>query len=159
MSLTVRAATRDDAAGMVAVLRPIIEAKIYSSMTGEITLASQQAYLETALPHGMFFVALDPAGNLVGVQNIDQTEDEGRGEIATFVDLDQRGTGIGHALAKMTLPDARTRGLREVTASIRSSNEGAIDFYRSVGFEDHGWRSSWAVHGRDEEIVRLTLRL
>ena len=154
-----RRALASDAAGMVSVLQPIVAAKVYSAMTEEITLESQKAYLEKALPDGMFFVATDgPTGAIVGLQNIEPSGDAA-GEISTFVALDRRGEQIGHALATKTLADARERGLREVIASIRASNESAIRFYSSLGFEDRGARSRQAVHGHEEEIAHLTLRL
>lgn len=154
-----RRALASDAAGMVAVLQPIVAAKVYSAMTEEITLESQLAYLEKALPDGMFFVATDgPTGAVVGLQNIEPSGDAS-GEISTFVALDRRGEQIGPALAAETLADARQRGLREVVASIRASNERAIRFYTSLRFEDRGARSHQTVLGREEEIVHLTLRL
>lgn len=136
--LEVREAILADAAGMVAVLNPIIAAGIYSAMQTPLTLAAQIEYLELFPAEGVFSVAIE-GERLVGLQSIEEPIDHPkrgkRGEISTFVALDRRGAGIGGALAERTLPLAKKQGYRGIVAQIRADNPAALAYYRAIGFQ------------------------
>ena len=51
------------------------------------------------------------------------------------VDSDARGQGIGEALNRAALDEARRRGAKEVDLTSRPSREGANRLYRRLGFE------------------------
>ena len=51
------------------------------------------------------------------------------------VDADARGHGIGEALNRAALDEARRRGAKEVDLTSRPSREGANRLYRRLGFE------------------------
>ena len=51
------------------------------------------------------------------------------------VDGDARGNGIGEALSRAALDEARRRGAKHVTLTSRSSREAANRLYQGIGFE------------------------
>lgn len=54
---------------------------------------------------------------------------------AVAVSADSRGAGIGFALMKALIEDARRRGLNQIEADVEIDNQAAIDFYRRFGFQ------------------------
>lgn len=56
-------------------------------------------------------------------------------ELANFLHQSIRGRGIGTALNRVILEEARYRGLRRVWLSVEPSNRAALRSYRSVGFQ------------------------
>jgi len=57
--------------------------------------------------------------------------------IASFVDADFQGRGIGKALFTKTLAAAQSAGARCIDATIRADNQGGLGFYTSLGFSDY----------------------
>lgn len=57
--------------------------------------------------------------------------------IASFVDADFQGRGIGKALFTKTLAAAQSAGARCIDATIRADNQGGLAFYTSLGFTDY----------------------
>ena len=57
--------------------------------------------------------------------------------IASFVDADFQGRGIGKALFTKTLAAAQSAGARCIDATIRANNQGGLAFYTSLGFTDY----------------------
>ncbi|HEY5267506.1 MAG TPA: GNAT family N-acetyltransferase [Acidimicrobiales bacterium] len=51
------------------------------------------------------------------------------------VDEDARGLGIGEALTRAALEEARVRGVRSLDLTSRSSREAANALYQKLGFE------------------------
>jgi ribosomal protein S18 acetylase RimI-like enzyme len=51
------------------------------------------------------------------------------------VDGEARGNGIGEALSRAALDEARRRGAKNVTLTSRSSREAANRLYKGIGFE------------------------
>lgn len=56
-------------------------------------------------------------------------------EDTVYIDEAQRGRGIGRALLKALLDEARRIGVHLVVASITSENEVSIGLHRALGFE------------------------
>ena len=56
------------------------------------------------------------------------------------VDADARGRGVGEALTRRALQDARALGARTVDLTSRPSREAAHALYRRVGFEERDTR-------------------
>jgi ribosomal protein S18 acetylase RimI-like enzyme len=53
------------------------------------------------------------------------------------VDEDARGSGIGEALSRMAIDEARRRGAKNVSLTSRPSREAANRLYRGIGFEQY----------------------
>ena len=65
--------------------------------------------------------------------------DEGmaRAEVAIMVASDRRGRGIGHALLRHAIDQARARGIGRLRSIEHRANQGALDVERTLGFELH----------------------
>ena len=57
--------------------------------------------------------------------------------IASFVDADFQGCGVGKALFTKTRAAAQNAGVRCIDATIRADNQGGLAFYKSLGFTDY----------------------
>ena len=53
------------------------------------------------------------------------------------VDEDARGSGIGEALSREAIDEARRRGAKNVSLTSRPSREAANRLYRGIGFEQY----------------------
>jgi ribosomal protein S18 acetylase RimI-like enzyme len=58
-----------------------------------------------------------------------------------------RGCGIGEALLRATLDEAKVRGLTRVELTVREKNVGAAALYRKLGFEVEGVKRQAVKHG------------
>jgi ribosomal protein S18 acetylase RimI-like enzyme len=58
-----------------------------------------------------------------------------------------RGTGVGEALMRAVLDEARSRGLREVWLEVLVQNEPAIRLYEKLGFEIVRELEIWSLDG------------
>jgi len=137
MAVTVRAAREEDAAGIAAVLNPIIEAGVYTVMDAPITVEEQAAFIREFPAAGVYNVAVSREnGRVLGLQDVfpRPAPFAHLGEISTFVALGAHGSGIGRALSLATFRRARESGFHKLCASIRADNPGAVAFYRRQGF-------------------------
>ena len=136
--LTVREARRDDAAGMAAVINPIIRAGGTTAYEAEMAEAEFAAMLFDRRDLIAAFVAEDEAG-IAGFQWIDRLDKlpKGVASIATFARIEPKRPGVGTALFAMTQDAARAAGCREIDATIRADNPGGLAFYEKMGFEPH----------------------
>ena len=67
----VRAATPDDAAGIVAVFNPIIATGRFTSFTTPFSAEAERAYIESQGSRDIFHVAVEPeSGAIVGFQSM-----------------------------------------------------------------------------------------
>ena len=75
-----------------------------------------------------------------------------------YTDPARTGQGIGDALARWALGEARERGKDAVQLSVWSENHGAQRFYARYGFAKIADISFWVGRHRDDEFL-LELRL
>jgi RimJ/RimL family protein N-acetyltransferase len=69
-----------------------------------------------------------------------------------------RGQGIGKSLIRATLAAANTFGLHRIELTVRESNSGAIELYKTVGFKIEGFqRDAVYVDGGYENIVCMAI--
>ncbi len=164
--VVVREARIDDAGGLVAVLAPIVEARIYSAIDTVPTEASQRAFFEAFPSRGIFHVAEErPSGRLVGMQDLVPFAEATPacahgGDIATFVALDHHRRGIAARLFAATYEAAVRKGYEKILAWVRADNEAGLRAYRGQGFRDVGIAERHAkIDGRyvDEVILERLL--
>ena len=71
-----------------------------------------------------------------------------------------RRRGIGRRLMEATIKKARERGLEKLELSVYSSNEGAIAFYKKLGFEEEGRKKRGRlVDGLYDDVILMALVL
>ena len=55
-----------------------------------------------------------------------------------FVEAEERGKGIGTALIKAAVEEAKARGCHKLICTSRHNNLGVHGLYKKLGFLDHG---------------------
>jgi ribosomal protein S18 acetylase RimI-like enzyme len=142
-SLSIRRALTADAAGIAAVLATIAAERIHSAIDRAWTVEEERRYLESLSPREALHVAVDHAGQIVGLQSLDLwsphfTSMAHVGQLGTFILPEWRGHGIGRLLWDATAAFARDAGYRKLVIQVRGSNTAAQAFYRRLGFKDCG---------------------
>lgn len=74
------------------------------------------------------------------------------------VDPRARGRGLGAALMREVIEEARRHGAEAVTLEVRRGNDAGRRLYERFGFEQVGERLDYYGRGEDALILRLPLR-
>ena len=139
MQITIRRVQETDAAAIVTLLNPIIQAGIYTAMAETFSAADQLDFIRNFPERGMYHIAVDDVAHVLGIQDVMpiSTSDVFRhvGEISTFVALDAQRQGIGQRLSAATFNAAKEWGYLKLRATVRADNPHALSFYLSQGFE------------------------
>ncbi|SCF96236.1 L-amino acid N-acyltransferase YncA [Streptomyces sp. DconLS] len=91
-------------------------------------------------------------GTVVGWAALGPSREDDRrpqdGELlALYTAPDRLGTGIGKALMRQTLIDARERSFRRLVLWVLAANTSARRFYEHAGFLPDGASTDWPVNG------------
>jgi len=166
MELVIRDATPDDAAGIVSIFNPIIEARAFTLFDAPFTIEAERSYIAGLGERDIFHVAVLAGENaVVGFQSMAPFATythafDHVGVIGTYVDLDNRRRGIAKRLFPATFEAARTKGYEKILTYIRADNPVALTTYQSHGFRIVGTAERHAkLHGRyvDVRIVERSL--
>ena len=161
MEISIRLVKETDAAPIVALLNPIIEAGIYTAMTESFSVEDQLDFIRTFPERGIYHIAMDEESQkALGIQDVLPISNSDVfkhvGEISTFVALDAHRHGIGQSLCRATFTAAKELGYLKLCATVRGDNPHALTFYRSQGFELIGVAHQHAfLHGRFVDEVLL----
>jgi L-amino acid N-acyltransferase YncA len=140
MELLIREACPDDAAGIIHVLNPIIEAGAYTVLNKTFTIEEEQAFISGFPERGIFHVAeRENSRELVGFQTIEPFATFTRSfdhvaVVGTFVDLSARRQGIGVRLSEATFDAARRKGFEKIFTYVRADNQASLKFHLRLGF-------------------------
>lgn len=164
MDLLIRPARLEDAAALISILNPIIAAGCYTALDTPYTVEEEREYIASFPPRGIFHVA-EREGRIVGMQDLVPFATYTRafdhvGVIGTFVDLAERGQGIGTRLSMATFEAARRQGYEKIFTYVRADNLEALAFYLRLGFRVVGTAQKQAkLGGRyiDEIIIERFL--
>ncbi len=89
-----------------------------------------------------WLVAEDPQGRVVGYaygsQHRERASYRWACDVAVYVDHDQRGRGVGHALYAALLPLLREQRFHVACAGITLPNDASVRLHESFGFEPVG---------------------
>ena len=113
MDLKIRDATPDDAAGIVGVFNPIIEAGCFTVFDTPFTVEAERSYLANLKERDIFHVALRVDDNsVVGFQSMEPFAAYSHafdhvGILGTYVDLGSRRQGVAKRLFEVTFEAAR----------------------------------------------------
>jgi len=157
----VREARPNDAAEIVRILNPIIEAGAFTALDTPFSVEAERRFIEGFPARGIFHVAEDATdGGLLGFQDVSPFADythafDHVGVIGTFVDLSLRRRGIARRLFQATFEAARRKGYEKFFTFIRADNPAALAAYQSQGFEVIGTakRQARTKHGYVDEIL------
>jgi ribosomal protein S18 acetylase RimI-like enzyme len=131
-----------DAAGIAGVLNSIIAEGRFTALTGHWTAEAELAFLQSLGPRSEIFLAT-VNGHIVGFQVIEPfatytTAMDHVAILGTYVDRDFRGRGLGQRLAQATFEFAREQGFEKIVIYVLAHNEGALAYYRRLGFVEKG---------------------
>ena len=160
MELTLREAQPDDAAGIVAIFNPIIEAGSFTLFDTTFSVEAERSYIAGLTPRDIFHVAVRATDDaIVGFQSMSPFATythafDHVGVIGTYVDLGSRRQGIARSLFPATFEAARRKGYEKIFTYIRADNPAALATYQKHGFrivgkaERHG-----KLHGRYVDVI------
>ena len=166
MRIDVREATPDDAAGIVAVLNPIIAASIYTALDSPYTVDAEREYIRNFPARGVFHVAVSRTDRaIVGFQSMEPFATythafDHVGVLGTYVDLRQRRQGIATRLFEATFAAAVGKGYEKIFTFVRGDNAAALATYLAQGFQTVGTARRHAkIDGRyvDEIMIERIL--
>ena len=115
MTLTIRDAKPDDAAGIVAVFNPIIAARSFTLFDTPFSVETERSYIEQLSERDIFHVAIRTSDDaVVGFQSMSPFATythalDHVGVIGTYVDLGSRRQGIAKALFPATFEAAQRK--------------------------------------------------
>lgn len=160
---SVRRATPDDAALLIALLKEIAAERIYTAITKPWSAVEQKQHMVTLSPREVIHVAETDTKELLGYQALELwaptiSSMAHVGQIGTFVVTSARGQGVGTALFRETLGFARASGYAKFVIQVRSQNIRGQAFYRRLGFAECG-RLSRQVRAYGEEDDEVIMEL
>jgi L-amino acid N-acyltransferase YncA len=139
--LMIREAVPDDAAGVVAVLNPIIASGAPIAFDTPLSEDAERAYIAALHERGLFLVALrSDDQTVVGFQSLEPFATythafDHVGVIATYVDAACRRQGVARRLFAATFDAAGRKGYKKIFTYIRADNSAALAVYSDQGFE------------------------
>jgi len=99
----------------------------------ELTTDAATRLANVATAHGAAYVVVDGDGEIRGEGRFYIDREKPSGEFALIVDPTLLGIGIGRALMRRLVSDARRRGLRELWGSVLAENALMLDFSQRLG--------------------------
>lgn len=129
-----------DAAGLVRVLNPIIEARLYTALDTPVTVETERDYVIDFPERGIWKVAVrEPDRTIVGFQVMEPYANYTRAfdhvaTLGTYVDLELRRQGIARRLFAVTFDAAREKGFEKIFTFVRADNPAALQTYLGQGF-------------------------
>jgi L-amino acid N-acyltransferase YncA len=153
-TLTIRAASRDDAATVAEIYNEGIEDRLATFETRPREPAEIAVWLEDGLP---FLVASDGDG-LIGFARVSPYSDRcvyrGIGEHGVYVARAARGRGAGRALLEAVCDEAERAGLHKLTSRVFTDNAASRAAHLAAGFEEVGvQRRHGRLDGRWKDCV------
>lgn len=165
MDVSIRDATPADAEAIVAILNPIIEARVYTVFDAPFSVEAERDYLSRFPARGIWKVATGSDGRIVGFQVMEPYATythafDHVGTLGTYVDLQLRRQGIARQLFAATLAEAVRKGYEKAFTMVRADNPAALGTYLRHGFEIVGRaRRHTKIDGRfvDEIFIERQL--
>jgi ribosomal protein S18 acetylase RimI-like enzyme len=157
---TIRAATPEDAPGIVGVLTSVVSERSHSAIDRAWTVDQQRNHLQSLSAREVFHVAATTSGDIIGYQSLDLylpflNSMAHVGQLGTFLLPECRRCGVGSALFDATRAFAQAAGYQKLVIQVRASNTSAQSFYRRLGFGECGRLARQVIiDGRqDDEII------
>lgn len=157
--ISIRRATVDDAASIVAIWQAIVAERVYSAVDTAFTFDEERAYIASLSAREGIFLA-EHNGRVIGFQTLDlwaryMHSMDHVGSIGSFLLREWRGRGVGKKLAAHTFDFARSAGFEKLIIFIRASNTAGQKYYQGLGFVPCGrfTRQTKIAGEYDDEIL------
>jgi len=140
MNWLIRDARPEDAAGIVHIFNPIIEAGLYTTFDTPFNIEAERDFIRNLTPRSILHVAIHPTEhNIVGFQGMSpfpsySSAFEHVGTMGTFVDLTRRRQGIARSLFAATFEAAIRLAYEKIFTYVRADNPTALVTYLNQGF-------------------------
>jgi L-amino acid N-acyltransferase YncA len=140
MQLTVRDVEPGDAEGLVRVLNPIIESRLYTALDTPFSADAERDYVIDFPDRGVWKVAVrEPDQAIIGFQVLEPYATythafDHVGTLGTYVDLGLRRQGIARRLFAETFAAARAKAYEKIFTFVRADNPAALQTYLGQGF-------------------------
>ena len=166
IDLAVREVQPDDAEGVVRILNPIIEARIYTVLDTPFSVDAEREFILRFPARGIWKVAVRASdGRVVGFQVMEPFATytaafDHVGTLGTYVDLELRRQGIARRLFEATFAAAQSKGYEKIFTFVRADNPTALATYVRHGFVVIGTAARQArIDGRyiDEVLIEKQL--
>lgn len=143
--IVIRQAAPEDAAQMAALINSIIK---LGGTTAHRTLFTPERMENHYISNPLGVrtsVALNNS-KVVGFQSLAKPDPNWEGEdklgsewgiIATFIDVNEQGNGVGSLLFNKTKDAAGHANIKYIDATIRHENTGGLKYYSKMGFVDY----------------------
>jgi ribosomal protein S18 acetylase RimI-like enzyme len=95
---------------------------------------------------------------LVGYGEIEETQEQDRGELIIHIHPDYQGLGLGTAMMIMLLNEANSRDLSHINLKVTADNLGALRLFRKFGFKEESTEKK-AINGKKFEILYMNKTL
>lgn len=164
MEISIRKATVQDAEKISNIWTVICSERIYSAVNEPFTPQQEQKYISSLSNREGIFVA-EIEGQIIGFQSLNKWAEysdsfDHVGVMGTFIIPEWRMKGIGVQLARETFKFARISKYEKIVIYIRLLNEGAIKFYKNLGFIEKGILSRQVkIDNKYEDEIFLELFL
>ena len=164
MEIKIRKANAEDAKEISHIWEIICAEKIYTAVSKPFTTEQERRYINNLTDREGIFVA-EKEGQIIGFQSLDKWAEysdsfDHVGVMGTFIIPEWRKKGIGTQLARETFKFARISKYEKIIIYIRSSNEGALKFYKNLGFVEKGILSRQVkIDNKYEDEIFLELFL
>jgi len=162
MELLIRDAVPDDAAGIVSVFNPIIQARSFTLFDTPFTVEAERSYIAGLGTRDIFHVAVCAGDNaILGFQSMSPFAMythalDHVGVIGTYIDLGRRRQGIAKCLFPATFEAARKKGYEKIFTYILADNPAALGAYQKHGFRIIGKADRHAkLHGRYVDVIMV----
>lgn len=136
--MTIRRADERDLPGMTDIYNDAILHSVATFDTEPKTVEQRRVWLRAHDEKYPALVAIDDDGRVLGWASVSRWSDRcayaATGEISVYVDSSSRGRGVGTALSKSVLAEARAHGIHTVISRVTSGNEASAALHKSLGF-------------------------
>lgn len=158
MSLDIRPATRDDAAAIWEILRPIARAGEYFCLPRDIERPAAEAYW---FADGHRVLVAEQAGRLLGTYWFTANQGGGGSHVANAAYAtapEAQGKGVARAMLADSLERARAEGFRAMQFNVViSTNTRAVALWRASGFEIAGRLPGAFLHPQQGYVDALVM--
>lgn len=137
MEPTIRVATADDAAGVLAIYAPLVRDTAISFETEPPTVDEMRSRITGTLPNFPWLVAEDAAGvagYVYAGRYAERAAYRWGATTTVYIRADQRGRGVGRALYTELFTHLRRQGYCMAYAGITQPNAGSVALHESLGF-------------------------
>jgi len=164
MEISIRKATVNDAKAISKIWKIICNEKIYSAVNKPFAVEHEKEYIKNLSHREGVFLAFK-INQVIGFETLDEwskvTDSFSHvGTIGTFVKPEFRRKGVGKKLADFVFQFAKEKGFEKFIIYVRSTNIGAQNFYRKLGFCTRGILTNQVkINGNYDDEIFMELFL